>query len=59
MKNYKCYISANKYTPAFDSTTGRTEKSAMASAKRKYNKNKKDLYFWCVYVHPGGQEEKL
>ena len=59
MKSYKCYIAENKHTTAFDSVTGKTDKSAMAAAKRKYSKNKNHLCFWVVYVHKDGQEQKL
>jgi hypothetical protein len=58
-KNYKAYVAANKETTAFDSIMGKTEKSAMAAAKRKYSKDAKDLYFWVVYVYENGQEEKI
>lgn len=59
LKPYKAYVAANKETNAFDSIMGKTAKSAIASAKRKYGKNAKDLHFWVVCVHENGQEEKM
>lgn len=58
-KNYKAYVAANKETTAFDSIMGKTAKSAMTAAKRKYSKDAKDLCFWVVFVHENGQEEKI
>jgi hypothetical protein len=56
---YKAYVSANKETSAFDSVPGSSKEAALSSAKKKYNKDKKDLFFWAVYVHDNGSEEKL
>ena len=44
--NYKAFVAGNKETPAFDYGYGKTEKSAIAALKRKYSKDKEDLFFW-------------
>jgi hypothetical protein len=45
-KNYIAYIAANRYTKAFDTCTGKTEKSAIAAVKRKNSPDWRDCFIW-------------
>jgi ribosomal protein S18 acetylase RimI-like enzyme len=58
-KKYKAYIASTKESKAFDSATGKTKESAIASVKRRNSPDWEDCYIWCIYVHPDGQEEKI
>ena len=58
-KEYKAYIAANPYTPAFDSARGKTPASAQAAVRRKNSPDWHDLFTWVVYIHEDGQEERL
>lgn len=57
-KNYRAYIAGTNESNAFDSAKGKTKESAIAAIKRR-NKEWKDCYIWCVYVHRYGYEEKI
>lgn len=56
-KKFKAYIAANKFSAAFYFEFGDTAATAIAAVKIA-NKDWRDCYIWCVYIHEDGQEEK-
>lgn len=56
---HKCYVSANKETQAFDYAYSYTDEDAEKLLRAKLGEDSKDLFFWSVFVHPNGDEEKF
>ena len=56
---HKCYVSANRDSPAFDYEFSYTDEAAEKSLRAKIGEDGRDLFFWSVFVHPNGDEEKF
>ena len=56
---FKAYVAANEETPAFDCIYSQTESGAEKELREKIGKYANSLFFWTVFVHETGQEEKL
>lgn len=56
---YKSYVAANKESHAFDHEYSNTEAGAENTLRKRIGPDEKDLFFWTVFVHENGDEEKL
>ena len=56
---FKAYVAANEETPAFDCVFSQSKDSGEKELRTRIGKDAKDLFFWTVYVHENGEEEKL
>lgn len=56
---YRAYVAANKETQSFDCVFSQSKDSAERELRSRIGKDAKDLFFWTVYVHENGDEEKL
>lgn len=56
---HKAYVAENRESQAFDCIYSQTKDEAEKELKAKVGEDAKDLFFWTVYVHENGEEEKL
>jgi len=56
---YRAYVAENRESQAFDCVYSQTAHEAEKELKAKIGEEEKDLFFWTVYVHENGEEEKL
>ena len=56
---YKAYVSENRESQAFDCMHSQTKDDAEKELRAKIGEDSKDLFFWSVFVHPNGDEEKF
>ena len=56
---YKAYVSENRESQAFDYMHSQTKDDAEKELRAKIGEDGKDLFFWSVFVHPNGDEERF
>lgn len=56
---YKAYVAENRESQAFDCMHSQTKDDAEKELRAKIGEDGKDLFFWSVFVHPNGDEERF